>query len=115
MTLFKTSDFSIITCSCFCYAWKKIRTTGDESWKFDEIENGKKTLRKMFHQKSTIFHGCYSCLEKSILSNNFSLSTDDPNGHCIFFIKHGELIMENVCNGCLWFFIDKFRSDFFTY
>ena len=113
MTLFKTSDFTIMTCSCFCYEWKKIRESGTDSWKFDEIENGKQTFRKMFHQKSTIFHCCYSCMEKFIVINDFTISSNDSHGHCVFFIRHGELKLEKICNGCLWFFIDKFRNDFF--
>ena len=50
---FKTSDFIIQTCSCHYSIWKKIRDKNDETWKFDEIESGKKSFRKLFHQKMT--------------------------------------------------------------
>ena len=39
---FKTSDFIIQTCSCHYSIWKIIRDKNDQTWKFDEIESGKK-------------------------------------------------------------------------
>ena len=56
MTHFVTSDFQIVTCECFCYDWKEIKESKDESWKFDDIEKGKKTFRKFFGNEKTIFH-----------------------------------------------------------
>ena len=38
----RTKSFKIITCSCYFFDWKKIKEEEDESWKFDDIEKGKK-------------------------------------------------------------------------
>ena len=50
MTSFKTSDFTIITCDCFSYRWSKIKRDKDETWKFDDIEQGKICIRKLIYQ-----------------------------------------------------------------
>ena len=102
MTSFKTSDFKIFTCECFCHQWKKIRETNDESWKFDEIENGKQTFRKLFADKKIIFHCCYSCMEKSI-----------ENYDNICYRRGGKI--GDICNGCIRFLILKNENDFFIF
>ena len=112
MTLFKTTDFKLVTCECHYYEWQKIRKTNDESWKFDEIENGRESLRKMFHQKMTIFHCCISCLDKSIILNQFILSKDSDVGHCFLARKRGLTETKDTCNACLWFFIENFKKEF---
>ena len=46
----KTSDFIIQTCSCYYLIWKGIRDKNDETWNFDDIESGKQSFRKLFHE-----------------------------------------------------------------
>ena len=107
----KTSDFEIATCSSYCSKWKEIKDTNDESWKFDEIESGKESFRKLFHQKMTIFHYCYSCFEKSVMMNPFVLSSDAPAGHCLM-AKYGNRNMcSDICPTCIWFFISQFKDE----
>lgn len=112
MTFFKTIDFEIVTCGCFSESWKKIKETGNELWKFDEIENGKKTFRKMFGNERVIFHCCYSCMEKIIFVNE-TIVTD--NRYCIFAVKHDGANITKICSGCIWFFIQKNKNDFYFY
>ena len=112
MTTFKTSDFKIVTCECFCYPWKKIKETNDDSWKFDEIENGKHTFRKMFGDEKIIFHCCYSCMEKSILMNDAPFS---DSRYCSYSIKHDGGKLANICNGCIWLVIQRNKHDFFMF
>ena len=109
---FKTSDFKIVTCDCFCYEWKKIKDSNDESWKFDEIENGKKTFRKMFGDKRTIFHCCYSCLEKSIMMNDVVVSDERC---CSYSIKYDNGKLEKICSLCLWDVININKRDFYIF
>ena len=111
MTSFKTSDFKIFTCECFCYQWKKIKETNDELWKFDEIEDGKQTFRKLFAGYKIIFHCCYSCMHKSILTNDLSVS----NNTCLYTIKNDGGKIDRICNGCMKFFIQTNEHDFFIF
>ena len=112
MTTFKTTDFEIVTCDCFRYEWKKIKETNDESWKFDEIENGKQTFRKMFSDAKIIFHCCYSCMEKSIFENPAPIS---DTRYCSYDIKHDGGKLANICNGCIFLLIKTNRHDFFYF
>ena len=112
MTFFKTVDFKIVTCDCFYYNWRKIRQSQDETWNFNDIEGGKETLRKMFHQHMTIFHCCNSCLHKAIIMSEVFISPDSLEGHCILAIKAGRIQLQKICNTCVWFFIEKFKEVF---
>ena len=109
MTSFKTSDFKIVTCECFCYQWKKIKETNDDLWKFDEIEDGKQTFRKLFADKKIIFHCCYSCMQKSILDVPVSDST------CSYAIKNYGGKVDNICNGRIQLLIQTNKHDFFIF
>ena len=112
MTLLKTTDFHIVTCSCYNFIWMKIRRTKVESWKFDEIEDGKKSIRKLFHEKMTLFHCCESCLEKSIIMNPFVVSANSKVGHCFMAKLRSCVKTDDICNACLWYFIENFRKEF---
>ena len=110
----KTKDFNFITCHCNYSDWKKILDTVDESWKFDEIEKGKKSLRKLFYQKNSIVHCCYSCFEKSIMINPFVIEDKNATvGFCIIrkFLNAIDSI-EEICVACIWFFVNKFEDEF---
>ena len=110
MSTFKTSDFEIVTCDCFGYEWKKIKETNDESWQFDEIENGKqKTFRKMFADKKIIFHSCYSCMEKSIFMNSIPVR---DGRYCLFGIKQDGVKLTDICNGCIYLLITVNKHNF---
>ena len=108
----KTSDFIIKTCVCFFSNWKEIR---NESWEFDKIECGKKSFRKLFHQKMIIFHCCYSCFEKVIMLNPIVTNSNEAFGNCLKG-KHLNVIeCSQICNGCVWFFITLFDNQLFTF
>ena len=115
MTLFKTSNFTIITCNCYSYQWNKIKRNKDESWKFDDIENGKDSIRKLFHQKMSIFHCCKSCFEKSVMTNPFTVTSTTPVGYCLMFNVKGKVSLDDICNSCIWFFIENFKKEFKFY
>ena len=109
----KTNDFTYVTCSCFYSDWKKIKETKDESWKFDEIEKGKKSLRKLYYHKDIVVHCCYSCLEKSIMMNPFILDENEKAGHCIMKkFLNGISSCGDICNACIYFFINEFKNEF---
>ena len=112
MTSFKTVDFKIVTCDCFYYNWRKIRQNQDETWNFNDIEGGKETLRKMFHEHMTIFHCCNSCLHKAIIMNQISIPPNSVKGYCILSIKAGRTPIEKICNVCTWLLIEKFKEAF---
>ena len=115
MTSFKTSDFTIITCNCFSYRWSKIKRDKDETWTFDDIEQGKICIRKLIHQKMSIFHCCHACFEKSVMMNSFSVSSTSPVGYCLIFNGKQRVPTQDICNACIWFFIDNFRKEFKCY
>ena len=106
----KTTDFKIVTCSCYYSNWKGIKDSNDESWKFDEIELGKQSFRKLFHREMTIFHYCYSCFEKSIMMNPIVLS-DAPAGHCLIAKYVNKNTCSEICSTCIWFFITQFKEE----
>lgn len=102
----KTKQFKIITCECYYSKWKEIKDIDDESWKFDEIEEGKKSFRKLFHKKMAIAHFCESCFEKAIMMNPFILDEERaPAGYCIIR-KYLNAInsCDEICNACIFFF-----------
>ena len=110
----KTSDFIIQTCACYYSNWKEIRDLNDEEWEFDKIESGKKSFRKLFHQKMTIFHCCYSCFEKVIMLNPIVMNSNEAFGNCLKG-KHLNVIdCSQICNGCVCFFITLFDNQLFT-
>ena len=110
----RTNDFDFITCSCYYYDWKKIKDNEDESWKFDEIENGKKSFRKLYYSKKIIVHCCHSCFEKSIMMNPFIL--DEERALAGYCIKRKFLNAINMCdeifNACILFFVNEFKNEF---
>ena len=112
MTLFKTSDFKLVTCDCHYYEWQKIRKTNDDSWKFDDIENGRESLRKMFHHKMIIFHCCISCLDKAIMMNSLNIGKDSDAGYCFLARKRSLIETKDICNACMNYFIENFRKEF---
>ena len=107
----KTSDFIIQTCSCYYLIWKGIRDKNDETWNFDDIESGKQSFRKLFHQKMTIFHCCYSCFEKVIMMNLIVMKSDATVGHCLL---SKSVNCSQICNACVWFFIELFKNELFA-
>ena len=109
----KTKDFKIVTCSCYYSNWKGIKDSDDETWKFDEIELGKPSFRKLFHQKMTIFHYCYSCFEKCVMMNTLVLSSDALSGFCLVAKNRDQNKCEDICSTCIWFFISQFKNDIY--
>ena len=110
---FRTKDFKIVTCSCYFFDWKKIKETEDESWKFDDIEKGRKCFRKVFFSKSTLVHCCHDCFEKAVMLNPFVLNDDAESGFCIlkrFLNAIGSI--DEICNACLFFFVNKYENEF---
>ena len=110
----KTSDFIIQTCSCYYSIWKRIRDKDDETWKFDDIESGKQSFRKLFHQKMTIFHCCYSCFEKFIMMNSILIKSDASVGHCLLSKSVNMANCSQICNACVWYFIELFKNELFA-
>ena len=110
----KTSDFIIQTCSCYYSIWKRIRDKDDETWKFDDIESGKQSFRKLFHQKMTIFHCCYSCFEKFIMMNSILIKSDASIGHCLLSKSVNMANCSQICNACVWYFIELFKNELFA-
>ena len=110
----KTSDFIIQTCSCYYSIWKRIRDKDDETWKFDDIESGKQSFRKLFHQKMTIFHCCYSCFEKVIMMNSILIKSDASVGYCLLSKSVNMANCSQICNACVWYFIELFKNELFA-
>ena len=108
----KTNDFTFITCSCYYHDWKKIKHTDDESWKFDEIEQGKKSLRKLFYQKKVVLHCCCSCFDKAIIMNPFIIEENATSGYCIVKKFLNATSVEEICSACILFFVNKFKDEF---
>ena len=110
----RTNDFNFITCSCYYSDWKNIKETEDKSWKFDEIEKGKKSFRKLYYAKKVIVHCCYSCFEKAIMMNPFIINDDNAKaGFCIIknFLNAFDSCKE-ICNTCIYFFVNEFKDEF---
>ena len=86
MTYFKTSDFKIFTCECFSNYWEEIIRTKNESWKFEDIEKGKKTFRFMFGEQKVIFNCCHCCFRKKIF--DATVYIHNGKGYCTFSVKN---------------------------
>ena len=110
----KTSDFTIQTCSCYYSIWKRIREKDDETWKFDDIESGKQSFRRLFHWKMSIFHCCYSCFEKVIMMNLILVKSDPSVGNCLLAKSVNMVNCSQICNSCVWLFIQLFKNELFT-
>ena len=110
----KTSDFTILTCECYYSNWKEIRKSNNENWKFDKIESGKKSFRKLFHQKMTIFHCCHSCFEKIVIMNPIVMNSNNAYGNCLKakFVNMQDCSV--ICDGCVLFFIMLFKDKLFA-
>ena len=104
-TKVRTNDFNFITCSCYYSDWKKIKDSEDESWKFDEIEKGKKSFRKLYYSKKIIVHCCYSCFEKAIMMNPFILDEERAPAGYYIIRKYLNAInsCDEICNACIFF------------
>ena len=116
---FKTADFSITTCDCFANEWRKIKKDGNDHWTFDELENGKKSFRKFFYQKKNILHCCESCFEKALFFHPISLGVtvgpESAHGFCLLARLRNNIPTGKICNGCIWFFIEKYPDEFKIY
>ena len=110
MTYLKTSDFKIFTCDCFSTRWKEIIETKDESYKFDEIEKGKKTFRVMFGKQKIILNCCHDCFLQKIF--DAVVYVHNGKGYCTFFVKNHGYEVKKICHGCLWHFISNNENLF---
>ena len=101
----KTNDFNFITCLCYYSDWKRIKNTEDESWRFDEIEKGKKSLRKLFYQKNVVLHCCCSCFEKAIMMNPLVIEDENAKaGYCIIRkFLNAINSLDEICPACIFF------------
>ena len=109
-------QIKIVSCQCYSEKWKNIKEKGDENWTFDEIENGKESFRKMFVHNMKLFHCCNDCLENKIKENPFLVNEETLAGFCVVkrFLAAISSVDE-ICNGCLSYFINKFEDKFFVF
>ena len=105
MTYFKTSDFKIFTCDCFSDDLKEITKTKNESWKFTEIEKGKKCFRIMFGEQKIILSCCHDCFLKKIFATDVYVHND--KGNCTFSTRYDGYEVEKICHGCVYHFISN--------
>ena len=85
----------------------------------------KKSFRKFFLENKTLFHFCAGCLKKAIFNiqfiivtfqeyysgNNFNQFFVVCETTCIAQILKGKCNIEDICNGCIQFMLERFKDS----
>ena len=114
-------DISIKCCKCYVDYWKsnrqKIKECSGTVIKFDYSIEKVKSYRKFFHEDKTLFHFCIDCFACIMASAPFPLVEFEirfrRRGGCVANILMGNESLDNICNGCINFVIERFSKDDF--
>ena len=84
----------------------------------------KKSFRKVFLENKALFHFCAGCLKKAIFNIQFIIVTFQEyysgnnfnkflvvDNTCIAQILKGKCNIENICNGCIQFMLERFKDS----
>ena len=117
-------NFSVKSCQCYENYWRTIRESNEEVFQFDYSIEKKKRFRKIFLENMTLFHFCAEGLKKAIFNIQFIIVTFQEyysgnnfnkflvvDNTCIAQILKGKCNIENICNGCIQFMLERFRDS----
>ena len=112
-------DTIIKCCKCYVDYWKSLRGKATEYsyFKFDYSIEKVKSFRKFVQDDKTLFHFCIDCFNCIMIDVPISLVEFEirfrRGGGCIANALMGNEPIENICNGCINFVIEKFSEDKF--
>ena len=114
-------DISIKCCKCYVDYWKsnrqKIKECSGTVIKFDYSIEKVKSYRKFFHEDKTLFHFCIDCFACMMASASFPLVEFEirfrRRGGCVANILMDNESLDNICNCCINFVIERFSKDDF--
>ena len=105
---------------CFkCYVdyWKSLkeRSSTGSCFKHDYSIEKVKSFRKYFCEDKTLFYFCIDCFKSIMVSILISFVDFEmrfgQRGGCVAGILRGEETLENICNSCINFVIERFSKD----
>ena len=117
--LIQFKDTSVKCCKCYVDYWKSLRENTKESlyFKFDYSIEKVKSFRKYFYDDKTLFHFCIDCFSCVMSTVPISLVEFEirfrRRGGCIANVLMGNESVENICNSCINFVIERFSKDDF--
>ena len=114
-------DISIKCCKCYVDYWKSLRKQIKECSgsiiKFDYSIEKVKSYRKFFHEDKTLFHFCNNCFGCMMMAVPISLVEFEIRFRhrrgCVASILLGNQSLENICDSCINFVIERFSNDDF--
>ena len=114
-------DISVESCRCYVDYWRSLRKQLKECSvsviKFDYSIEKVKSYRKFFHEDKTLFHFCIDCFACIMASAPFPLVEFEirfrRRGGCVANILMGNESLDNICNCCINFVIERFSKDDF--
>ena len=112
-------DTSVKCCKCYVDYWKLLRENTKEYsyFKFDNSIKKVKSFRKYFYDDKTLFHFCIDCFSRVMSTAPILLVEFEicfcRGGDCIANALMGNESVENICNSCINFVIDRFSKDDF--
>ena len=110
---------SVKCCKCYVDYWKSLRErqSKESCFKHDYSIEKVKSFRKYFCEDKTLFHFCIDCFKSIMVSIPVSLLDFEmcfrQRGGCIAGILRGEETLENICDTCINFVIERFSKDDF--
>ena len=118
-------NFIVKSGQCYENYWRSIRESNEEVFQFDYSIEKKKSFRKVFLENKALFHFCAGCLKKAIFNiqfiivtfqeyysgNNFNQFFVVCETTCIAQILKGKCNIENICNGCIQFMLERFKDS----
>ena len=110
---------SVKCCKCYVDYWKLMREKDNKNsfncFKFDYSIEKVKSFRKYFQDDNTLFHFCIDCFKNVMITVPISLIEFEVRfrGGCIANALMGNESVENICNSCINFVIERFSKDDF--
>ena len=117
--LISFKDTTIKCCKCYVDYWKSLREKTKEYsyFKCDYSIEKVKSFRKFFQEDKTLFHFCTDCFGCVMIAVPISLVEFEirflRRGGSIANALMGSQSIENICNGCVNFIIERFSEDKF--
>ena len=118
-------NFIVNCCQCYENYWRSTRESNEEVFLFDYSIEKKKIFRKIFLENMSFFYFCAGCLKKAIFNiqfiivtfqeyysgNNFNQFFVVCETTCIAQILKGKCNIEDICNGCIQFMLERFKDS----
>ena len=94
---------------------KKNKECSGSIIKFDYLIEKVKSYRKFFHEDKTLFYFCNNCFGCMMIAVQISLVEFEirfrHRGGCVASILLGNQLLDNICDSCINFVIERFSND----